>query len=239
MRILMIVAWLTLPVIAVAWHYGPGQEYLQLDQTNDLLKQADAAVKADDQARAVELYDDALKSLPSGNEKIARQIRLEKDKALMLCRRLPEAYVDLHGLVDELQNDKSSDPKLLADVRSTLAGCQYYATWGMRLEGLAREKWEPEIEASRQGYKLLADQAESTGDGVAAKKHREDLEAAIRLERLSLDELQALSLPKQCNCCCGSCCGKCKGKGKNPGKQPGDQKARGASSGPPPDNSGH
>jgi tetratricopeptide (TPR) repeat protein len=241
MRILMIVAWLTLPVIAAAWHYGPGQDYLKTDAANDLVKKGDAAVKAEDFAKAVEFYDNALKQLPAGNDTTARRIRLEKNKAMMLCRRLPEAYADLQSLVEELQDpSKNTDTTLLADARSTLAGCQYYATWGMRLEGLPRDQWEPEIENSRQLYKLLAEECEAKGDAATAQKHREDLEAAVRLARLSDDELQALPLPKQCNCKCSSCCnGKGKCKGKNPGKSPSDSKARGASSGPPPDNSGH
>jgi hypothetical protein len=108
----------------------------------------------------------------------------------------------------------------------------------MRLEGEPKDLWEPEIEAARQGYRLLAEQAEINGDADAAKKHRQDLESSIRLARMELSELQGLSLPSQCKgCCSGKCRGRSnKGKGNGEG-QPKD--ARGASSGPPPDNSGH
>ena len=99
--------------------------------------------------------------------------------------------------MDELAADPAADPTLLADARSTLANSQYYMTWLMRLEGLGREAWEPEVEAARQNYKLLAEEAEKRGDAAAAKKHREDLEASIRLARMDLSELQGLPLPSQ------------------------------------------
>ena len=70
-------------------------------------------------------------------------------------------------------------------------------TWLMRLEGLGREAWEPEIEAARQNFKLLAEQAEKSGDRVAAQMRKEDLESAIRLARMDLSELQGLPLPSQ------------------------------------------
>ena len=52
-----------------------------------------------------------------------------------------------------------------------------------------------ELEASRQVYKLLAEQAEAAGDATAAKKHTDSLEAAVRLARMDLNELTGLPLP--------------------------------------------
>ena len=115
----------------------------------------------------------------------------------MLAKQLPVAHQDLAGLVDELKDDARADPKLLAEARSALANAQYYMTWLMRLEGLPREAWEPEIEAARQTYRLLAEQAASAGDEKAASRNRDDLESAIRLARLDLGELQGLPLPSQ------------------------------------------
>ena len=64
----------------------------------------------------------------------------------------------------------------------------------MRLEGRAKEDWEPEIEGARQHYALLAQN--STDEAERAKRH-EDLESAIRLARMDLGELQGLPLPSQ------------------------------------------
>jgi hypothetical protein len=145
-----------------------------------------------------------------------------------------------------LQKDPGTDPALLADARQALANAQYYLTWLMRLEGDPRSEWEPEIEGARQSYRLLAEQAQSRGDEAAAKQHQEDLEATIRLARMDLSELQALPLPSQCKGCCSGQC-QCKGKnkakskgaGKTQEKKRDDEHARGASSGPPPDDGGN
>jgi hypothetical protein len=67
----------------------------------------------------------------------------------------------------------------------------------MRLEGYQREDWEPEIEAARQNFSLLAEQAEAGGDAAGARRHEEDLESAVRLARMDLAELQGLPLPSQ------------------------------------------
>ena len=88
-------------------------------------------------------------------------------------------------------------PQGVADVQATLANSQYYLTWLMRLEGQPKDRWQPEIEASRQTFRLLAGQAETSGDETLAKKHREDLESSIRLARMDLSDLQGLPLPIQ------------------------------------------
>jgi hypothetical protein len=239
MRIVLVVGWLIVPVLAWAWHAGPGQQYVKLDEANVFAANAREALDKKDYARAVDEFDAALKSLPEGRVAEGRRIRLERDKAMMMAKKLPEAHEDLDILVAEMQADPKADPKLLADARAALANSQYYVTWLMRLRGHARDEWEPEIEGARQTYRLLAEQAEAEGDSALMAQYQADCESAIRLARLDLDELQGLQLPSQC-CCNGQCKGgACKKPGKNPGKQPNDQKARGASSGPPPDGSGH
>jgi hypothetical protein len=197
MRILLLAAWVLLLPLALAYHLGPGQARKALDASAANLAEADALAIEDDYAAAVERYDEALKLLPADRKTEGRKIRIERAKALMLSRRLPEAHADLQALVDELQDDPAAEPRLLSEARSVLANSQYYMTWLMRLEGLGREAWEPEIESSRQTYKLLAEQAEQRGDTAAALTHKEDLESAIRLARMDLSELQGLPLPSQ------------------------------------------
>jgi hypothetical protein len=197
MRALFLAGWLLVPVGFGIWHFGPGQERVQLDDASRALEQADRAAAAGEWAKAVGLYDEALRLLPGGRVTEARRVRLEKAKAQMLARQLPTAHDDLKSLCVELQADAGADPKLLAAARSALAQSQYYMTWLMRLEGLPQEVWEPEIEAARQTYRLLAEQSASAGDAPAAKKNREDLESAVRLARMDLSELQGLPLPSQ------------------------------------------
>jgi hypothetical protein len=112
-------------------------------------------------------------------------------------KQLPTAREELSSLVDEVAADPNCDPQFVADARSTLANSQYYMTWLMRLEGQPREKWEPEIDAAQQTYRLLAEQANESTDQSALKIRQEDLESAIRLARMDLGELQGLPLPSQ------------------------------------------
>ncbi len=197
MRVLLLVGWLLIPVAVGLWHYGPGQEQMQLDTVAEMLARADQCVAAEDWTEAVNQYEEALRRLPPGKIMEQRRIRLEKCKAQMLAHQLPEAHAELRTLVEELQDDPGTPADLLAEARSTQAQSQYYMTWLMRLEGQPRELWEPEIEAARQTYRLLEEQAESRGDDAVAKKNQEDLESAIRLARLDLSELQGLPIPSQ------------------------------------------
>lgn len=197
MRVLLLTGWLLVPVLVGAWHYGPGQEKVQLDDVARILAEADRHAAAGAWADADAQYEEALRLLPAGKTAETRRIRLERAKAQMLARKLPVAHLDLQGLVDEMKDDAAADPTVLADARSALANSQYYMTWLMRLEGQPKDAWEPEIEAARQSYKLLAEQADGAGDAAAAKKHREDLESAVRLARMDLGDLQGLPLPSQ------------------------------------------
>ena len=197
MRMLLLIGWLMLPAGLAAYHYGPGQEQLRLDDVAALLSEADRHAAAEEWADAAELYDKALRLLPADRVQDSRRIRLEKAKAQMLARQLPEAHADLKALVDELTRADKGDAKLLAESQSALANSQYYMTWLMRLEGQPRDMWEPEIEAARQTYRMLAEQAESRGDAKASRKCEEDLESAVRLARMDLGELQGLPLPSQ------------------------------------------
>lgn len=211
MRKLVLLVWLLLPVAAGAYHYGPGQDRLRDDLTAEWVERAQelarearkiAALEGDAAARstwmeAEQAYAEALLAVREEHVELSQRLRLERAKAQMFVSKLPEARRELEQLVQDLQGDASVPPELLADARDSLANAQYYSTWLMRLEGAPRDEWEHEIDASRQNYKLLAEQAERSGDGSAAKKAKENLEAAIALARMDLTDLQGLPLPSQ------------------------------------------
>lgn len=197
MKILFVTSWLLLLPAAWLWNMGPGQKYLSRDNADRLLREAEKLAAEGQHQDAVMAYDEAIKLIGSDRVEELRPIRLQKAKSQMLAKQLPEAHGELTALVEELQKSVPSDDALLADARSTLANSQYYMTWLMRLEGLSRDIWEPEIESARQQYKLLAEQSMARGDSTAVRKHQEDLESAIRLARMDLGELQGLPLPSQ------------------------------------------
>ena len=144
-----------------------------------------------------ERFAAALELLPSERTHESRRIRLELAKVQMFNKKLPGAHADLKFLVEELKNDSSADGKVLTESRAALANAQYYMTWLMRLEGRPKERWEPEIEAARQTFRLLAEEARESGDERSETKNREDLESAIRLARMDVDDLQGLPIPSQ------------------------------------------
>jgi len=239
MRRILLIAWLMVPIGVGAYHWGPGQQKMELDDVGGLLTQAKYLGDKGEWAKAVDTYNAALTQLPAERTGDSQRIRLLRAKSQMMAEQLPEAHQELKALVGELQ-ESSADPKLLNEAREALANSQYYMTWLLRLEGESREVWEPEIEAARQQYRLLAEQAQDSGDQTLAKQHSEDLEATIRLARMDLGDLQAAPLPCQC---CGCKSGQCKKPGKRPGKNPNQgqnkpQDVRGATSGPPPDRGG-
>jgi len=211
MRRFLIVCWLLAPVAAGAYHFGPGQDRMILDdaaaeieRAQELAATAQAVTEADgdDAAReawaeAAEAYEDALQALPDDRVSESRRMRLELAKAKMHISKLPQANSDLQSLVQELREDADADEKLATDAQDALANSQYYMTWLLRLEGKGRERWEPEIESARQLYKQLAAQAQAAGDTDGYERLQKDLESSIRLARMNLDELQGLPLPGQ------------------------------------------
>jgi tetratricopeptide (TPR) repeat protein len=191
MRIIIATLWLLIPLGFAAYHFGPGKEHLTLDHTEDILTEARQAVADEDWTNAVELYQKALAKLPKDRTYDSRRIQLEIAKAKMQSCGLPEAREDLAELVSELNEDPNASSELKEDALSTLANSRYYMTYLMKLEGLPASEWEPEIEAARQEYKLLAQTTSNK------EKHLNDLEAAIRLARAEPTELYGLPIPSQ------------------------------------------
>ena len=148
----LIALWLTLPVAAYAYHMGPGQEHMRLDEVAALIESADfhvaeaeriAAIDGDEAAvgewtDAEADYAEALDLMPAGRVAEIRRLKLERAKAQMFIAKLPIANGTLAGMVTELQDDPTADPELLADVQRTFATSQYYMTWLQRLEGAPR-----------------------------------------------------------------------------------------------------
>jgi len=119
--------------------------------------------------------------------------RISDARLLLSDEKFSEAVDQLEGVITDLPEDDNQ-----TSVGLKLQRCKAQM---MRLEGMPEEEWMPEIEASRQHYRQVAMAAESlpddeVGDELALRS-RQDLEAAIRLARMDLSELQGLPLPRQ------------------------------------------
>lgn len=194
MKIALLTFWLLLPLGFAAWHFGPGQNHLELDDAQALIKKAEAALEDENYSEAIKNWSDATAKLPSEEVTLARRLELEIAKAKMLDRKLPEAREELVELMSIIDGDPEADPALRDETRAALANARYYMTYLMKLEGLPDAMWEPEIEAARQEYKLLA---ENATDSTLAQNSADDLESAIRLARMDPAELYGLPIPNQ------------------------------------------
>jgi hypothetical protein len=198
MRNILLVGWLVIPVGAWAYHEGPGQHRVALEEADTVMLAAHEAASGGDWKAAIREYEAALEALPKDpdayDQRVAQRLQIELNKARMQSAGLIEARDELATLVEQMQAEQGSDPALLRDARQALARSQFYKTWLMRLEGLDRKVWEPEIEAARQNWRLLAEQA---GTEQERTLHQEDLEAAVRLARLEMEDLQGLPLPSE------------------------------------------
>lgn len=194
MKIALTTLWLLIPLAFAAWHFGPGQEQLELDNAQSFINQAEDALAAENYDKAIQSWEAAMGKLPKEEVTLARSLELEIAKAKMLNKKLPEARKELAELMLILDEDPNTEPQLRDETRSALANARYYMTYLMKLEGLPDAEWEPEIEAARQEYKLLAQNA---SDPELAKTSADDLEAAIRLARVDPAELYGLPIPNQ------------------------------------------
>jgi hypothetical protein len=197
-RILGLTAWAFLPLVAVAYHYGPGQTALREDRAAAAISTAETAVAAENWKAAVDAYDEALGALPAERKDEALRLRLEKSKAQMLSAGLPQAHEELKTLLSELtelgEKATPGQSQLRNETRAALGNSHYYMTWLMRLEGQPREIWEPEVEAARQHFTLLESAEVSVDQKV---RYQKDLAASVRLARMDLTELQGLPIPSQ------------------------------------------
>lgn len=196
-RALGLIAWCLVLVLLGAYHYGPGQNQMKLDDAGRLIRTANAHVQHEKWSEAAEAFSQALEILPEDKKTVINAVRLERNKAWMNCSQLPEAHNDLVQLVEMLETDPAGDTALLRDAKQTMANSKFYLTWLMRLEGKSREQWLPHIETARQTFRELAESPSALGDIELKKSLQEDLESTIRLARLDLKQLQGLPIPSQ------------------------------------------
>ena len=198
MRNILLIGWLVLPVGAWAYHEGPGQDQVALEAAGAVAATAYDAAEAGDWELAIREYQAALEALPADpdayDERVGHRLVIELNKARMQSQGLIEARDELASLVEAMQAAPDADDTLLREARQALARAQFLKTWLMRLEGLDRKVWEPEIEAARQNWRWLAEQAPNEAEKTL---HREDLEAAVRLARMEMEDLQGLPLPSE------------------------------------------
>ena len=209
-RKLFWILWICFPVIIAVWYYRSGPEAFQYDLAGSLADQAYAAAVQGDYKNASELYLESQKALPAKDVKRHLQLRLAElqsrirtEDILTGSEQLSEFLLDLPGDVPE---------KLKQQVRSELAASYYHTSLLMRQEGAGSDEWLPIIQQARQQYRVLAE----TGTG---NNNQQNLEAAIKLQRMDQSLIQGLPLPKKCPKNCNDLSQRKRKQRQNKGKQ--------------------
>jgi len=224
-KTILFALWLLVPVVLLAYHYGPGQTRMAMDRAAKKIAEARALEADEDWQGAWQAWSEAVAATPPERSAARMELRLSQAHARMFTGELPEAMQDLDGLLAEARQSKA-EAALQREIRGELATAQYYAAWLMRLEGATAEEWLPPADSARQNFRLLAEEAKGT---PAAKDYEKNLEAAVRLARMDLAALQLCPLPKCCSGCKNvsqKCRSQCQSKAENKPEEKKD--ARGA-----------
>lgn len=228
---LMWSAWAIVPAAAIGVHAGIGQQQMAEERASALLREALVAEGEEAWEEAAKAYGEAAALLGEGEEhrEDRRAIRLAQAKARLMAGEYVEGQEQLDALLREVTGDGRTDAEMVTRVRSEVARAAYYAAWAMRLEGASEEEWLPESEIARQEYRLLAETNGVAGgeEGVDGEDWNKNLEAVIRFQRMTIEELRAMGMPKECKNCKNMSDGKKKqrqSQSKKPGKPKDDRK---------------
>lgn len=217
--------WLLLPVPVIALHYGPGQRWLSRDQAARLIAKARDAEKAEKFSMAAACYLEAAAKLGKDEGPAKSRCEIAAARARVGDGEAADALEKLDALMGA-ESFASLPEDVQAEARDLYASTSYYAAWVMRLEGASREEWAAVANESRQHFRLLAESKATDGH-----EEEKNVEAAVRLERMSMTELMAKPLPKQCQSMANKglckkmekrCSGKCNKPGNKPGEKPKD-----------------
>ncbi|WP_459555830.1 hypothetical protein [Lacunimicrobium album] len=248
MKPYFLIFWLMLPMAGAAFHFGPGEEKLKQDRVSSLLDQAHQLAVTGKRKAAIEMYDLILSLVPADQEEKLLEVRLEKAKLQIEHGATPKAYRDLVDLAPLVVTNSRLSQKVKSDFASTLASTEFYGTWIMRLEGKPKEMWLPFIESARQRFRYVSEEKQGQRNNDELVMSHQNLESSIRLERMSIEELQGLPLPPEVQRAqqkgegegegegegsdgMGEGKGKGKVKAKGKGKGEGDSEARGEGAG--------
>jgi hypothetical protein len=197
-RKIIILLWCAVPLLAIAWHYGPGQTALARDHAASHLNSARAFAAQEDYEQSLQNFAATLADLPAEDPARA-PIELEQAVVTAASGDLLLGIEQMSDLLKRLADQGQGNETLARATRSELGEAHYHAAWLMRLEGASTDEWTAEADAARQHFRLLTETASDASDEEMSAKN---LESVIRLQRLDLNELMGLPLPKKCS---GNC----------------------------------
>lgn len=191
------IIWLVFALVLIGFHLLQGGKIEANETANTIREVGTKAEKAGDYDLALRKFNEALQVAEHADPSL--QLRLQLDAARVGIQTgeslgIAEA---LDALIENQQT--TQQPKgVMNETRSLAATAHYYAAYALRLENAPREMWLDEIERSRQHLRNLAESASNALQIEDADIYGRALEAAIRLERAGLFELNSKDVPAPC-----------------------------------------
>jgi hypothetical protein len=218
--------WAILPVGVAAVHMGLGRDLSNHDRAAGHLRAALTAEQGEDWAGAAGEYAEALALMTNSPVGERRVIELARAKARMMAGEYIEGQEQLENLLADALADPQRDEPMIARLRADVASAAYYAAWSMRLEGATEDEWLPESELARQQYRLLTEQQAHNGSpspaSIEPDAFAKNLEAVVRFQRMTIEEVRAMGPPKKCNG--NNLCNSKRKQRQSQGKKPGQPK---------------
>ena len=203
MKKYFVLLWLLFPVPVLVFHYAKGRDWMELDVARDLMRRAESAEKAHDWAGAERLYREADGHIASDRRELKLRAGLSIIRTEVRTGGVVAALDDAEKLLAD-ETFATMPETFRSEARETISRIHYHAAWVMRLEGAHRELWMEEAELARQGYRSLVEYDLESASAERIRPAKEDLEAAVALQRLSYGALIARPLPEE-----GQCMGNC------------------------------
>ncbi len=196
MRKRLVIVWLAVLGLMLWFHYTRGPLLLAHEAAGKQIAAAQKAATEKQWADATVAYQKALAELPddAAHHTVRMQMMLEIDKSQVPQGHLIDAIRSLGDRLKHAEEERNVSLDVTTDMRRELASMHYYAGWLLRLQAAPAASWTTETQRARQMFKFLAEAGGNSGE-----KDADNLEAAVRLERMDLAELSGKPLPQEMN----------------------------------------
>ena len=118
---LLFTVWLLVPIVVLAFHYGPGQKGVAREEVASKIKTAQEAEAVQDWRSAMTAYEAAIAILPGDQKTVRFKLQHAHAHARMFSGELPEAIGELEGLLGEMLN-QSAPIEQMREVRGMCSG---------------------------------------------------------------------------------------------------------------------
>lgn len=184
----VVLTWLLISVPLLWFHYAIGQNILRKETAHSAMNAAAELYRAEKYEEAEAKLLDAQQLIPADDP----VLNAEHKTRLALTKLKQGKLTEASNLITETAE---TYPRQMAqldlEVREALGAALYYRAWFQRVSGVGRNTWEPHAVRSRQAFRYLNEKEDGNGD------YLRNLECAVRLSRMDLDDLYEFPLPPE------------------------------------------